>query len=95
MSRENLDVVRAMYDAFHRGDSDTILELADPAVSIEDHGVIVSTRRAQSSKSCSRRATKSSRSSACEARGRSVVFRSKGTSATSGGSRAEWFAASA
>jgi ketosteroid isomerase-like protein len=40
MSRENLDVVRAMYDAFNRGDTDAILELADPAVSVEDHAVI-------------------------------------------------------
>jgi ketosteroid isomerase-like protein len=40
MSPENLDVVRAMYDAFNRGDTDAILELADPAVSVEDHGVI-------------------------------------------------------
>src|ERR687897_810790 len=40
MSRESLDVVRAMYDAFNRGDTDAILELADPAVSVEDHGVI-------------------------------------------------------
>jgi ketosteroid isomerase-like protein len=29
-----------MYDAFNRGDPQTILELADPAVSVEDHGVI-------------------------------------------------------
>jgi ketosteroid isomerase-like protein len=40
MARENLDVVRAMYDAFNRGDTDAILELADPAVSVEDHAVI-------------------------------------------------------
>jgi ketosteroid isomerase-like protein len=40
MSRESLDVVRAMYDAFNRGDTDAILELAHPAVSVEDHGVI-------------------------------------------------------
>jgi ketosteroid isomerase-like protein len=40
MSREPVDVVRAMYDAFNRGDTDTILELADPAVSVEDHAVI-------------------------------------------------------
>jgi ketosteroid isomerase-like protein len=40
MSQENVDVVRAMYDAFNRGDTDAILELADPAVSVEDHGVI-------------------------------------------------------
>jgi ketosteroid isomerase-like protein len=40
MSRESPDVVRAMYDAFNRGDPDAILELADPAVSVEDHGVI-------------------------------------------------------
>jgi len=29
-----------MYDSFNRGDTDTILELADPAVSVEDHAVI-------------------------------------------------------
>jgi ketosteroid isomerase-like protein len=40
MSRQNSEVARAMYDAFNRGDMDTILELADPAVSVEDHGVI-------------------------------------------------------
>lgn len=40
MSREPVDVVRAMYDAFNRGDTDAILELADPAVSVEDHAVI-------------------------------------------------------
>lgn len=40
MSREDRDVVRAMYDAFNRADTDTILELADPAVSVEDHAVI-------------------------------------------------------
>jgi ketosteroid isomerase-like protein len=40
MMRENLDVVSAMYDAFNRGDTDAILELADPAVSVEDHAVI-------------------------------------------------------
>jgi ketosteroid isomerase-like protein len=40
MSQEKVDVVRAMYDAFNRGDTDAILELADPAVSVDDHGVI-------------------------------------------------------
>lgn len=40
MSRESLDVVRAMYNAFNRGHTNAILELADPAVSVEDHGVI-------------------------------------------------------
>jgi ketosteroid isomerase-like protein len=40
VSREKAEVVRAMYDAFNRGDTDAILELADPAVSVEDHGVI-------------------------------------------------------
>ena len=40
MSRANVEVVRAMYDAFNRRDTDAILELADPAVSVEDHGVI-------------------------------------------------------
>ncbi len=40
MPRANLEVVRAMYDAFNRGDTEAILELADPAVSVEDHGVI-------------------------------------------------------
>jgi ketosteroid isomerase-like protein len=40
MSRDGVEVVRAMYDAFNRGDPDAILELADPAVSVEDHGVI-------------------------------------------------------
>jgi ketosteroid isomerase-like protein len=40
LPRDGLDVVRAMYDCFNRGDTDTILELADPAVSVEDHAVI-------------------------------------------------------
>jgi ketosteroid isomerase-like protein len=40
VSRETLAVVRAIYDAFNRSDMDAILELADPAVSVEDHGVI-------------------------------------------------------
>ncbi len=40
MPRERLEVVRTMYDSFNRGDTDTILELADPAVSVEDHAVI-------------------------------------------------------
>jgi ketosteroid isomerase-like protein len=40
MSNESIEVVRAIYDAFNRGDTDAILELADPAVSVEDHGVI-------------------------------------------------------
>jgi ketosteroid isomerase-like protein len=40
MPRESPEVVRSMYDAFNRGDTDAILELADPAVSVEDHGVI-------------------------------------------------------
>ena len=40
MPRDGLEVVRAMYDSFNRGDTDTILELADPAVSVEDHAVI-------------------------------------------------------
>jgi ketosteroid isomerase-like protein len=40
MPRANMEVVRAMYDAFNRGDTEAILELSDPAVSVEDHGVI-------------------------------------------------------
>ena len=40
MCEDNVEVVRAMYDAFNRGDTDAILELADPTVSVEDHGVI-------------------------------------------------------
>lgn len=40
MPRESSEVARAMYDAFNRGDTEAILELADPAVSVEDHGVI-------------------------------------------------------
>jgi ketosteroid isomerase-like protein len=40
MSRESAAVVRAMYDSFNRGDPDAILELADPAVTVEDHAVI-------------------------------------------------------
>jgi len=40
MCKDNVEVVRAMYEAFNRGDTDAILELADPAVSVEDHGVI-------------------------------------------------------
>jgi hypothetical protein len=38
MSRESLEVVRAMYDAFNRGDTDAIVELADPAVSVRGEG---------------------------------------------------------
>jgi ketosteroid isomerase-like protein len=40
MARESAEVVRAVYDAFNRGDTDAILELADRAVLVEDHGVI-------------------------------------------------------
>lgn len=40
MSREKVEVVRAIYDAFNRGDTDAILELVDPAVSVEDRAVI-------------------------------------------------------
>ena len=40
MPRESLEVVRAIYDAFNRGDTDAILELVDPAVVVEDHAVI-------------------------------------------------------
>jgi ketosteroid isomerase-like protein len=40
MPRDGLEVVSAMYDSFNRGDTDTILELADPAVCVEDHAVI-------------------------------------------------------
>ncbi len=44
MPRDGLEVVRSMYESFNRGDTDTILELADPAVSVEDHAVIDGTR---------------------------------------------------
>jgi ketosteroid isomerase-like protein len=40
MSREKVEVVRAIYDAFNRGDADAILKLVDPAVVVEDHAVI-------------------------------------------------------
>jgi ketosteroid isomerase-like protein len=40
VSTDALDVVRAMYDAFNRGEPSAILELADPAVTVEDHAVI-------------------------------------------------------
>jgi ketosteroid isomerase-like protein len=40
MSQERSEVARAIYDAFNRGDMDTILELADPAISVEDHALI-------------------------------------------------------
>ena len=40
MSREKVEVVRAIYDAFNRGDTDAILELVDPAVLVEDRAVI-------------------------------------------------------
>ena len=40
MSQEKVEVVRAIYDAFNRGDTDAILELVDPAVSVEDRAVI-------------------------------------------------------
>ena len=40
MSQENVDLVMRIYDAFNRGDGATVVEAADPAVSIEDYGVI-------------------------------------------------------
>jgi ketosteroid isomerase-like protein len=40
MPRDGLEVVRGIYDAFNRADTDAILELADPAISVEDHAVI-------------------------------------------------------
>ncbi|HEX6585102.1 MAG TPA: nuclear transport factor 2 family protein [Thermoleophilaceae bacterium] len=40
MPRAGLEVVRGIYDAFNRADTDAILELADPAISVEDHAVI-------------------------------------------------------
>jgi ketosteroid isomerase-like protein len=40
MSQERSEVARAIYDAFNRGDPDAILELADPAISVEDHALI-------------------------------------------------------
>jgi ketosteroid isomerase-like protein len=40
MAQERSQVARAIYDAFNRGDIEAILELADPAISVEDHAVI-------------------------------------------------------
>jgi ketosteroid isomerase-like protein len=40
MPPESLEVVRAIYDAFNREDTDAILELVDPAVVVEDHAMI-------------------------------------------------------
>jgi ketosteroid isomerase-like protein len=40
MPLQRSEVARAMYDAFNRGDMDAILELADPAIAVEDHAVI-------------------------------------------------------
>jgi ketosteroid isomerase-like protein len=40
VSREKVEVVRAIYDAFNSGDTEAILELVDPAVSVEDRAVI-------------------------------------------------------
>jgi ketosteroid isomerase-like protein len=40
MPLQRSEVARAMYDAFNRGDMEAILELADPAIAVEDHGVI-------------------------------------------------------
>jgi uncharacterized protein len=40
MPETNVEVVRAIYDAFNRGDPGAILELADPGISVEDHAVI-------------------------------------------------------
>jgi len=40
MSHENVEIVMRIYDAFNRGDAATVVEAADPAVSIEDRGVI-------------------------------------------------------
>jgi len=40
MSQENVEIAMQIYDAFNRGDGATVLKVADPAISIEDHGVI-------------------------------------------------------
>ena len=40
MSETSIEVVRAIYDAFNRGDPGAILELADPLVCVEDHALI-------------------------------------------------------
>jgi len=40
MSQENLHIAMRIYDAFNRGDGATVVESADAAISIEDHGVI-------------------------------------------------------
>jgi len=40
MSQENVEIVMRIYDAFNRGDGAAVVEAADPAVSIEDYGVI-------------------------------------------------------
>jgi ketosteroid isomerase-like protein len=40
MSQENLELVMRIYDAFNRGDGRSVVEAADPAVSIEDYGVL-------------------------------------------------------
>ncbi|MFL5819432.1 MAG: nuclear transport factor 2 family protein [Solirubrobacteraceae bacterium] len=38
--QESVEVVRAIYDAYNRGDADGIVEVTDPEICIEDHGVI-------------------------------------------------------
>jgi ketosteroid isomerase-like protein len=40
MSQENVELVMRIYEAFNRGDGATVVEAADPAVSIEDYGVL-------------------------------------------------------
>jgi ketosteroid isomerase-like protein len=40
MSDQHVNVVRAIYDAFNRGEPGGILELADPSVRVDDHAVI-------------------------------------------------------
>jgi ketosteroid isomerase-like protein len=40
VSQENLEIVHSIYDAFNRRDTGAILDVIDPAISIEDYGVI-------------------------------------------------------
>jgi ketosteroid isomerase-like protein len=40
MSQDSVEVVRGIYDAFNRRDTDAILAAAAPDILVEDHGVI-------------------------------------------------------
>jgi len=37
MSQENVDLMRRAYDAFGQGDLDTVFQIVDPEIELEDH----------------------------------------------------------